>query len=335
MMTGTRKIKRREFAMLTSRLILAIIVSLVGVTVAGAQSYPTRPIRLVVPFPAGGPTDTSARLVAQGMAAKLGQPIVIENQAGAGGAIGARQVASAAPDGYTLMIVSAAHTFGTQPILTKLDYDPFKTFVPVGMTVVDRQVMVMNPSLPMKTLAELVQYAKANPGKLNNGAAVGIGPHFIMELFKIKAGVNIVHVPYRGSAPIITDLIAGQVQLTMSGKSVLLPHIEAGKMRAIAVTSAKRWSELPDVPTLVEAGYLDFPYDTMSGIVTRAGTPAAVIAKLNAAINEGLAQPDVRAGFAKLGIDPNPGTPEEFSAIIARDAPRWAEIVRITGIKVE
>ena len=266
------------------------------------------------------------------MAAKLGQPIVIENQAGAGGAIGARQVASAAPDGYTLMIVSAAHTFGTQPILTKLDYDPFKTFVPVGMTVVDRQVMVMNPSLPMKTLADVVQHAKANPGKLNNGAAVGIGPHFIMELFKIKAGVNIVHVPYRGSAPIITDLIAGQIQLTMSGKSVLLPHIEAGKMRAIAVTSAKRWSELPDVPTLVEAGYLDFPYDTMSGIVTRTGTPPAVIAKLNAAINDGLAMPDVRLGFAKLGIDPNPGTPEEFSAIIARDAPRWAEIVRVTGI---
>jgi tripartite-type tricarboxylate transporter receptor subunit TctC len=302
--------------------------------VAFAQSFPDHPLKLVVPFPAGGPTDTSARLVAQGMSARLGQPIVIENQGGAGGAIGARQVATSAADGYTLLIVSAAHTFGTQPLLTKLDYDPFKTFVPVGMAVVDRQVMVMNPSLPMKTLAELVQYAKANPGKLNNGAAIGIGPHFIMELFKIKAGVNIVHVPYRGSAPIISDLIAGQIQLTMSGKSVLLPHIQAGKMRAVAVTSEKRWPELPDVPTLVEAGYLDYPYDTMSGIVVRAGTPPAVIAKLNAALNEGLALPEIRAGFAKLGIDPMPGTPEEFSAIIARDAPRWAEIVRLTAIKL-
>jgi tripartite-type tricarboxylate transporter receptor subunit TctC len=316
------------------RCLLAAACWLAATSVAFAQSFPDHPLKLVVPFPAGGPTDTSARLVAQGMSARLGQPIVIENQGGAGGAIGARQVATSAADGYTLLIVSAAHTFGTQPLLTKLDYDPFKTFVPVGMAVVDRQVMVMNPSLPVKTLAELVQYAKANPGKLNNGAAIGIGPHFIMELFKIKAGVNIVHVPYRGSAPIISDLIAGQIQLTMSGKSVLLPHIQAGKMRAVAVTSEKRWPELPDVPTLVEAGYLDYPYDTMSGIVVRAGTPPAVIAKLNAALNEGLALPEIRAGFTKLGIDPMPGTPEEFSAIIARDAPRWAEIVRLTGIKL-
>ena len=223
----------------------------------------------MVPFPAGGPTDTSARLVAQGMAAKLGQPIVIENQAGAGGAIGARQVANAAPDGYTLMIV-----VGRPHLRHAADPDQARLRSVQDLRA-GRNDGGRSPGHGDEPVAadedagRVVQYAKANPGKLNNGAAVGIGPHFIMELFKIKAGVNIVHVPYRGSAPIITDLIAGQIQLTMSGKSVLLPHIEAGKMRAIAVTSAKRWSELPDVPTLVEAGYLDFPYDTMSGIVTR------------------------------------------------------------------
>src|SRR6185295_2798922 len=161
-----------------------------------AQNFPERPIRLVVPFPAGGPTDTSARLVAQGLSAKIGQSVVIENQAGAGGAIAAKQVAVATPDGYTLMMVAAAHTFGTQPLLTKLGFDPVKTFAPVAMAVVDRQVLVINPSLPTKTLDEFVQYARANPGKLNNGTAIAIGPHFITELFRIKAGLNIVHVPY-------------------------------------------------------------------------------------------------------------------------------------------
>ena len=325
--------------MFVARYLLAALVAAWlapgAATLVRAQGFPEKPIKLVVPFPAGGPTDTSARLVAQGMSLRLGQSIVIENQGGAGGTIGARQVANASPDGYTLMMVAAAHTFGTQALLNKLDYDPVKTFAPVAMAVADRQVMVITPSLPVQTLQELVQYARANPGKLNYGAAIGIAPHFLTELFKIKAGLNIVHVPYRGSAPMMTDLMAGQIQMIMSGKSVLLPHIQAGKMRPVAVTSAQRWPELPDVPSLFEAGYLEFPYDTLFGIVAPAGTPRAVIGKLNAAINEGLALPDIRAAIAKLGIDPKTGTPEEFAAIIAEDAPRWAEIVRVTGIKSE
>jgi tripartite-type tricarboxylate transporter receptor subunit TctC len=300
---------------------------------AGAQEFPDRPIKLIVPFPAGGPTDTSARLVAQGMATRLGQPVITENQGGAGGTIGTRQAATARPDGYTLLVVAAANTFGTMPLLYRLDYDPSKAFVPVGATVVDRQLMVVTPSVPVRTARELVDYAKANPGKLSYGAATGIGPHFILELVKRKAGVDILHVPYRGGGPMIADLIGGQIQLGMSGKSTMLPHVEAGKLRAVAVTSAGRWRELPDVPTLLEQRLLDWPYDTYAGVVAPTGTPAGVIRRLNAAINEGLALPEIRAGFAKLGIEPRPGTPEDFAAVIAEEAGKWPEIVRMTGIK--
>jgi tripartite-type tricarboxylate transporter receptor subunit TctC len=314
---------------------LALVLVLAPTGLASAQSYPERPIKLIVPFPAGGATDTSARLVAQAMSARLGQTVIIENQGGAGGTIGSRQVALAAPDGYTLLMVAATNTFGITPLLYKLDYVPAKTFVPVAMAVVERQVMVVAPSLPVKSVPELIAYAKANPGKLNYGNAIGIGPHFLMELFKIKTGADIVHVPYRGGAPMIADLLGGQIQLTMNGKSVLLPHIREGKLRPIAVTSAQRWAELPDVPSLVEGGYQEFPYDTLFGIVAPTGTPAAVIEKLNAAVNAGIRTPEISAAFAKLGIDPKTGTAAEFAALIADEAPRWTEIVRVTGIKAE
>ncbi len=203
------------------------------------------------------------------------------------------------------------------------------------MVVIDRQVMVTTPSMPAKTVPDLVRYAKANPGKLNYGNAIGIAPHFLMEMFKLRTGADIVHVPYRGGAPMIADLLGGQIQMTINGKSVLLPHIREGRLRPLAVTSAERWPELPDVPTLLEAGYMDSPYDTLFGVVAPAGTPAAVIDKLNAAINEGLRAPETRASFARLGIEPKPGTPQDFAAIIAEEAPKWADIVRLTGIKAE
>ena len=260
---------------------------------------------------------------------------MVENQAGAGGTIGAKQVATANPDGYTLLMIAAANTFGTQPVLYKLDFDPIRVFTPVATVVVDKQVMVAATSLPVKTVQELVRHAMANPGRLNYGAAIGIGPHFLMELFKRKTGSDIVHVPYRGSAPIISDLLGGQIHLTMSGKSVLLPQVQTGKLKAIAVTAAERWPELPEVSTLVEAGYADMPYDTLFGIVAPSGTPAGVIGRLNAAINDALRSADMRASFVRLGIEPKITTPGEFAAIIAEEGPKWAEIVRITGIKAE
>jgi tripartite-type tricarboxylate transporter receptor subunit TctC len=320
--------------MIRAPLIVSTVMAIGLAGLAQAQSFPERPIKLVVPFPPGGGTDTSARLVAQAMSSRLGQSVVIENQSGAGGIIGARQVATANPDGYTLLMVAAANTFGTVPLLYKLDYDPRKAFVPVAMAAIERLVLVVTPSLPVKTLPELVQYAKANPGKLNYGSAIGIVPHFLMELFKIKSGADILHVPYRGAAPMITDLLAGQIEMTINAKSALLANIQAGKLRALAVTSAERWQELPDVPTMIEGGYLDDPYDTLFGLVAPAGTPAAVIDKLNAAVNAGLRSPDMRASFARIGIEPKSGTPAEFAGIIAENAPKWAEMVRVTGIKV-
>jgi tripartite-type tricarboxylate transporter receptor subunit TctC len=320
--------------MIRVRALIAAAVLVLGcASLAEAQSFPERPIRLVVPFPAGGGTDTSARLVAQAMSSRLGQSVVIENQSGAGGIIGMRQVATANPDGYTLLMVGTANTFGTAPLLYKLDYDPRKAFAPVAMAAIERQLLVVTPSWPVKTLQELVAYAKVNPGKLNYGSSIGIIPHFLMELFKVKSGADIVHVPYRGGAPMITDLLAGHIDMTINAKSQLLVHVQDGRLRALAVTSAKRWRQLPDTPTMTEAGYLDGPYDTLFGVVAPAGTPAAVIDKLNAAVNDGLRAADVRASFAKLGIEPATGTPAEFATIIAEGVPKWAEMVRISGIK--
>jgi tripartite-type tricarboxylate transporter receptor subunit TctC len=323
-----------ELKMICARFAVFVTLAIGMASTVEAQSFPEKPIRLVVPFPAGGATDTTARLVAQRLQLGLGQAVIIENQGGAGGTIAAKQVALAPADGYTLMMGSLS-TFGTNPVLYKLDYDPMKAFVPVASAVIDKLVMVAGPALPVKSVQELVAYAKANPGKLNYGNAIGIGPHFTMEMFKIKAGVDIVHIPYRGGAPMIADLIAGQIHMTINGKSVLLPHIQAGKVRALAVTSARRWADLPDVPTALELGYMNRPYDTLFGVVAPAGTPAAIVAKLNATINEGLRSTATRAALDKLGIEPLISTPQEFAAMIAEEAPKWAEAVRVTGIKVE
>jgi tripartite-type tricarboxylate transporter receptor subunit TctC len=321
--------------MTSFRLVAAAVMAIASGSLAHAQSYPEKPIKLVVPFPAGGATDTSARLVAQSLQSGLGQAVVIENQGGAGGTIGSRQVAHAVGDGYTLLMVAVGNTFGSQPVLYKLDYDPMKAFTPIATAVVDKQVLVAGPALQVKTIQELVQQAKANPGKLNYGNAIGIGPHFVAEMFKIKSGADITHIPYRGGAPMITDLIAGQIHMTVNGKSVLMPHIVAGKVRPLAVTSAQRWPDLPDVPTLLEVGYMDVPYDTLFGVIAPAGTPPAVVAKLNAAINEGLRTPAARASFERLGIEARTTPPQEFAAIIAEEGPKWAELARVTGIKVE
>src|SRR5262245_52368341 len=209
--------RKMEIAMICARVVVAVAIGTAGF--AHAQSYPLKPIKLIVPFPAGGATDTAARLVAQRLQLGLGQTVVIENQGGAGGSIGAKQVASAAPDGYTLMMGSLS-TFGTHPVLYKLDYDPMKAFAPVASAVVDKLVMVAGPALQVKTIQELVARAKANPGRLNYGNAIGIGPHFTVEMFKLKSGSNIVHIPYRGGAPMISDLLAGQIHMTINGKSV-------------------------------------------------------------------------------------------------------------------
>ena len=314
------------------RFLLAAILSFAVVQPAAA--FPDRPIKLIVPFPAGGATDTAARLVARGMSVMLKQSIVIENQGGAGGSIATKQVVAAVPDGYTLLAGGASGTFATMPLLYKLDFDPVKALTPVGLTTVDPGALVVNAGVPVNTIQELVAFAKANPGKMNYGSSIGIGPHFVAELFKVNTGTDIIHVPYRGGGPMITDLIAGQVQMTVNGKSVLLPHIQSGKLKALAVTGAKRWPELPNVPTLIEAGYLNASYDSYFGIIAPAGTPPAAIEILNRAINDGMKLPDVAEGLAKLGIEPNPGSVKDFNDFIAAEIPRWREVVRVTNIKI-
>ena len=316
-----------------SSLLVAIGLLVVDPGAAGAQDYPNHPIKLVVPFAAGGATDTSARIIAQQMQKSLGQPVLVENQGGAGGTIGTRQVAHAAPDGYTLLSGSIS-TFGSQPLLYRLDYDPHKAFAPVATISIEAQALVVRPSLPVRTVAELVQRAKADPGKLSYGSSIGIGPHLLMELFKVRTGTSIVHVPYRGGAPMISDLLAGQIDMTINGKSVLLPHIQAGKLRALAVSGQARWPELPEVPTLVETGTMEAPYDALFGILAPSGTPAPVIERLNAVVNEGLHSSAMGASLAKLGIDPLISTPQEFTELIAQEIPKWAEVVRITGVKI-
>ena len=315
--------------------ILSVIVLVFTAVIAEAQTYPSQPVKLISPFLAGGPSDAAARIAARALQARLGQTFVVENQAGAGGTLGARTVANAAPDGYTLLMSSVANNFGTQPVMYKLGFDPIKAFTPVATVVTDQQLIVANPSLAATNAKEVVQLAKAKPGELNYGAPIGIGPHFVFELFKLKSGAEIVHVPYRGASAIITDVISGQIQLMMTGKSVLLPLVQSNKLRAIAVTAPKRWPELPDVGTLVEAGYLDDGYDTTYGIVAPSGTPADVVQILNSAMNDALRSEEVRTSLRQIGIEPTITTVSEFKALIEIEGPRWAEIVRMTGIKAQ
>ena len=327
--------------MMSARVLLSMVLVLVlgaadlaHAQPAPAQPYPNKPIKLMVGFPAGGATDTTARLIAQRMQTALGQTVVVENLGGAGGSIAAKQVAVAPADGYTLMMTTTS-AFGTMPQLYKLDYDPVKAFVPVATLVVDKSVLVVGPAWPVTTVQEMVAQARATPGKFNYGSAIGIGPHFVFELFKNKAKVDIIHVPYRGGGPMITDLIGGQIHATVNGKSVLRQHIATGKVRALGVSAAQRWDDMKDVPTLMEAGFLDAPYDTLFGIVAPTGVPAPIVERLNAVINEGLRSAEMRAGLEKLGIEPYVTTPAEFAKLVAEEAPRWGQAVTLTGIKAQ
>jgi tripartite-type tricarboxylate transporter receptor subunit TctC len=268
------------------------------------------------------------------MQAILGQPVIIENQPGGGGVIAARAVAGARPDGYTLLI-GGIGTLAIGPAVKTPDFNPAIAFTPVATVSTETMVLAVNPKVPADTLAAFVRYAKAGGAKLNYGSAPGIAPHFVSELFKLKTGADIVHIPYKGAGPAITDLLAGQIEMVFNNKSVLLQLIKQGRLRALAVTSVARWPELPDVPTLVEAGIFPYPIEVWWGIVGPAGLPRAIVARLNGAINEALQSAELRASFSSLGIEPRIGTPEGFAALLADDAPRWFDIIRITGIRME
>jgi tripartite-type tricarboxylate transporter receptor subunit TctC len=309
----------------------------VGVAHAQSQAYPSRPIKMVVPFPPGGPTDGMARIVADRLGAFLGQTIVVESHGGgAGGSVGAKVVAAADPDGYTLLITPGG-ALTTGPAVHKdIGYDPAKVFAPVGLLIETPLIISVHPSLPVQSLAELVTFAKANPGKISWGSqGFGTAPHLLAEMFKLETGVNIVHVPYRGTGPLLAAILAGEVQMIADPSTTCLVHIQSGKLRPLAIAGAERFAKLPDVPTTPEVGFPKLQAPFWLGVVAPAGTPRAIIDKLNAAFRDSLAQPETRALLAKLGAEVKIGTPDEFGTMLARELAQWTAVVDAANIKVE
>jgi tripartite-type tricarboxylate transporter receptor subunit TctC len=316
-------------------ILLALVTILAAMSSASAQTFPSHVIKIVVPFPAGGPTDLLARQVAQRLSTVLGQGVIVENDPGAGGRTGTQAVARAPADGHTLLLGGTNSNAMIGALYKDLKFDPIADFTAVASIATDSNALVVNPALPVATIAELVAYAKANPGKLVAGSALGIFPHFALEVLRVRAELDMIFVPYKGAAPAITDLLGGQIKLSAAAKSVLLPHIRAGKMRALAVTSTARWPELPEVPTMRESGFAGYPSDIWFGLLAPAATPPAIVAKLNTAINQCLQSGELRERFAQLGLEPKVGTPGDFAAAIADDALQWETIVKETGIKLE
>lgn len=314
--------------------LIAAVVILGHAGSAAAQSYPDRPIRLVVPFPAGGSVDAMARLIAQQLSVKVG-PVIVENRAGAGATIGTRSVATAAPDGYTLLFGSAGSLCVAAALYANAGYDPVTSFAPVAFVSLLPPVFVVGPAVAANSIQEFVAYAKANPGKLNYGAALGTPPHLAGALFKVKAGLDIAYIPYKGAAQSVTDLLAGQTQFSIDSLTSYYPLIKDGKVKALAVASATRWPELPDVPTLIESGYMDVSLDAWTGVVAPAGTSPEIVARLNSAINETLRSPDIAEELRKLSAIPKVGSPKDFAAFIAAETAKWSAIVKISGAKID
>jgi tripartite-type tricarboxylate transporter receptor subunit TctC len=313
------------------------LVFLLGVLVAlgaSAQPYPSKPVRLIVGFPAGGPADIFGRALAQGMAGELGQPVVVENVAGVGGVLGVDRAAKAPPDGYTLCINSASPLVIAPYSLSKIPYDVKKDFAFITLVVRVPEVVAVHPSLPVNSLAELVSYAKGNPGKVNFGSAgSGSITHLAGELLKAEGKIDIVHVPYKGAAPAVNDLLGGQVQMGIFDVPILLGHIRSGKLKALALTSNQRAASLPEVATTVELGYPNVNSDNWYGLVAAAGTPADVQGRIHAAAVAALKSKPVEEQFAKVGGIASPGTPEQYRAFIATEQAKWSKIVQAIGFK--
>jgi tripartite-type tricarboxylate transporter receptor subunit TctC len=305
-------------------------------TGAAAQTYPAKPVTLVNAFPPGGPTDIVARQIAAKLSQRFGQQVIVDNRAGAAGTIGAASVARAEPDGYTLLFGVAANLAVAPAVLKSVPYDPVKSFAPVIEVARGPYVLMVNPSVPAKDVAEFVAYAKRNPGKLNYGSpGQGSVHHLATEMLKQATGIDIVHVPYKGSAPAYTAVMAGEIQVLLDGMPAPLPHLRAGKMRPLGVTGDKRLGALPEVRSFAEQGVQGVDAQFWWGILVPAGTPQPVIVRLNAEIAHALNDPEIRATFDKQNIEPSPGTAEAFGAWIAAERGRWAQVVAKAGIKVE
>ena len=298
------------------------------------QNYPSRPIRMIVPFPPGGPIDTMARLIGEQLTGSVGQ-VVVENRPGAGSTLGTKYVAAAPPDGYTLMFGSSGSLAVAPALYSSLGVDPRQAFAPIATVALLPHVFVVNNDVPAHSVAEFVAYAKANPGKINFGAGLGTPPHLLSTLFKVRADIDVVYIPYNGSAQSVTDLLGGRTQFTIDGLVTLFPLIKAGKVRALAIARGERWPTLPDVPTLVESGYPDFVIDAWTGVVAPAGTPAPIVDKLNAAINAGLKTDAAKTSLAKFSAIADTGTPDDFKRFLADQMQKWGAIVKLAGARVD
>ena len=324
-MTGSKRVKA----------VLWLIMGALccAVQTAAAQSYPTRPIRLIIPYPAGGPTDFVGRLVAQKVTQYLGQQVVVDNRPGAATIIASELVARAAPDGYTLLFGTGGGTFLAPLMLPKVPYDPLRDFDPVTMLVQSPQVLVVHPSVAAKSVSELIALAKAKPGVLNF-ASVGTGtsPHLGGELFKSLTGTQIVHVPYKGTAPAMTDLISGQVQIMFTSMPTVLPHVKAGRLRLLGTGGAKRSAVIPDTPVIADT-VPGFELITWYGIFVPARTPEAIVRRLNTEIVKALKDPESHERLAAQGLEPTPMTPQELRRYTQQDSQRWAKLIKAAGIK--
>jgi tripartite-type tricarboxylate transporter receptor subunit TctC len=316
---------------------LAVSLCVAVPVAAQAQNYPSRPIRLIVPYPPGGPTDVVARILAGSLSARLGQTMVVDNRpGGAAGTVGSHVVTGADPDGYTLLL-NQAGSLTIAPSLYTLDYDPLKAFAPIGIVAASPEILTINPSVvPAKSLAEFIAYAKSNPGKINFGTpGAGTLPHLLGAQLQLAANIKITDVPYRGAGPAVVDLLGGQMQMMIDSSSVLLTHIQDGKLRAIAVTSDHRLAQLPNVPTFAEAGYPQLTESLWTGLLAPAGTPAPIIQKLNTVLNASLQTPEVLKAYQGLDVETKIVTPAELASFMAAETHKWADVIARAGIKAQ
>ena len=320
----------------TVRLLATLSCSLVTLAAVAQSDYPNRPVRWIVPFAPSGPTDLMSRAVAEKLSQRLGQQFVVDNRAGAGGNIGAELVAKSVPDGYTLMIGHVGTHAINAALYPRIGFDPVKDFTPITLIATFPLALVVHPSVPAKDAKELIALAKAKPGQLNFASAGNGGPtHLTGELFKSSAGIDIVHVPYKGNAAALLDLVAGRVQMMFSNMLTSMPHVRAGKLRAIGISGAKRSPQAPELPTIAESGLPGFVAVPWYGVLGPAGLPRPILTKLNAEIARALAQPDMNERFVAQGVDLQSSTPEQFGALIRSEVVKWRKVVKDAGAKVD
>ncbi|WP_295377664.1 tripartite tricarboxylate transporter substrate binding protein [uncultured Pseudacidovorax sp.] len=315
---------------------LAAGLALAAPLASAQAAYPTKPIRLVVPFAPGGSADVVGRLIAEELRAGLGQPVVVDNRPGAGGNIAGDMVAKAPADGYTLLLAAAGPIAINPSLYGRMPYNPATDLAPVALLARDHQLMAVTPSVPARDVREFIAYAKANPGKVSFGSpGNGTPAHLGGELFNQMAGTQMVHVPYKGSAPAMNDLISGQITVMIDNMPALLPQVQAGRLRALGVASPARASGAPDIPTVAESGLPGFNVTAWKGLMAPAGTPKPIVAKLNEVAVAAVAKPEIRKRLVDLGAEPGGGSPEDFGALIARDSRSWAALVKSTGARVD